>query len=133
MTEGTLQPEPTEPTEPTQSTQSTPQAEPTRARDLAQIVYILQTVGLFIGVSWIAGAVVNHLKRDEARGTWVESHFDWQMRSFWIWLGGAILVWALKAKLALLVATVVSIWLIVRVVKGWLALRDRRAAPDAWI
>ena len=56
------------------------------AKSAAQLVYILQAVGFFIGLTWIVAVIVNYVKLDDARGTWVESHFRWQIRTFWFGL-----------------------------------------------
>ncbi len=105
-----------------------------KARDLAQLVYILQAVGFFIGITWIVGAIVNYVKRDDVRGTLAQSHFDWQIRTFWGslagWIVGAITALVLIGWLILLA---VGIWAIYRVVKGWLALNDGRPAGAGWI
>jgi uncharacterized membrane protein len=132
MTQGSLEqsPQPTAPS-PAPAPQSQPQVVP--GRELAQIVYILQAVGIFIGLSWVAGAIVNYVKRDEPRADWVRSHFEQQQSSFWIWLVGVLLAAVLKAKFAWLAAAAVTIWLIVRIVKGWTALREGRPAPAGWI
>lgn len=89
-------------------------------------------VGAFVfGIPSIIAVIVNYVKRDEASGTWLESHFRWQIRTFWF-----ALLWCLIA--ALLALTIVGIplawallvlagiWVIYRVVRGWLALADRR-------
>lgn len=110
-----------------------PQAQDARGRDAAQLVYVLQAAGILIGLSWVAGAIVNWVKRDEPRADWVRTHFDAQNRSFWIWVFGVVLAAVLKAQIGWPVAAAVTIWLIVRIVKGWLALRDGRPAPAGWI
>jgi uncharacterized membrane protein len=96
-----------------------------KARDLAQLVYILQAVGLVIGLTWIVAVIINYVKRDDVRGTWIESHFDWQIKTFWIsllgWIVGVATAFILIGWLILLAVTV---WSIYRVVKGWLALND---------
>jgi uncharacterized membrane protein len=103
------------------------EADEKKGKDLALLVYILQAVGFFIGLTWIVGVIVNYVKRDDVRGTWVESHFDWQIKTFWIglagWFVGVITVWILVGWLILLAVTV---WAIYRVVKGWLALTDAK-------
>jgi uncharacterized membrane protein len=72
--------------------------------------------------------VINYVKRDDARGTVYESHFDWQIRTFWwglLWtLVGTVLVFALG--LGLIVLGVVYVWLIYRIVKGFLKLTEGR-------
>jgi uncharacterized membrane protein len=56
------------------------------AKGTALLVYVLQAIGFFIGITWIAAVMVDYVKQDEARGTWVESHFRWQIRTFWFGL-----------------------------------------------
>ena len=103
------------------------EADEKKGKDLALLVYILQAVGFVIGLTWIVGLIINYVKRDDVRGTWVESHFDWQIKTFWIGLAimivGWITVWILIGWLILLAGTV---WGIYRVVKGWLALNDAK-------
>jgi uncharacterized membrane protein len=67
-------------------------------------------------------------KREDARGTWVDSHFRWQIRTFWITLAGSIVFWILSLiviGIPLLIA--LYIWAIYRIVKGWLRLYERRS------
>ena len=92
---------------------------------LATIVYALQALGFFLGITWIVGVVIDYVKLDDAKGTWLESHFRWQIRTFWwglLWgLVGAVLLLVLVGWLVLLAA---GIWVIYRIVKGWLALSE---------
>ena len=54
-------------------------------------------VGHFLfGVPSIIAVIMNYLKRDEARGTWLESHFNWQLRTFWFAALWVVLVWAIS-------------------------------------
>ena len=66
------------------------EADEKKGKDLALLVYILQAVGLVIGLTWIVAVIINYVKRDDVRGTWIESHFDWQIKTFWISLAGWI-------------------------------------------
>jgi uncharacterized membrane protein len=95
-------------------------------KSLTLVVYILQVASVFVGITAIVGVIINYVKRDEAAGTVYESHFDWQIRTFWwmlVWsVLGFILIFALG--LGLLVWFVAGIWAIYRVVKGWLKLND---------
>jgi uncharacterized membrane protein len=103
-----------------------PEAEEKKLRDLALAVYVLQAVGFVIGLTWIVGAVINYLKIGEVRNTWLETHFNWQLRTFWIGLAGLVVAWALTiVKIGYLVGLGVTIWAIYRVVKGWRALNER--------
>ena len=97
------------------------------AKTLATLVYILQAVSFFVGITYIAAIVVNYVKRDEVRGTIAESHFDWQIRTFWISLGVALVGIVLSLILiGYLVLFANAVWIIYRVVKGWLYLNDDR-------
>lgn len=92
-----------------------------------QLVYILQAVGFLIGLTWIAGVIVNYVKRDEAKGTWVESHFRWQMRTFWFGLlWGVIGAITTLIVVGFVILAVNYVWLIYRVVKGWLDFSSKK-------
>ena len=80
------------------------------------------------GVPSIVAVVLNYVKRGEARGTFLESHFRWQIRTFWftlLWcaIGGALFATIVGAILAIPLFVVVGVWVIYRVVRGWLALK----------
>jgi uncharacterized membrane protein len=118
---------------------------PASALTIAKIVYGLHgfailvgiagsatVVGSFLGsVPSIVAVILNYLKRRDARGTWLASHYRWQIRTFWF-----AIVWFLVAML--LIATLIGIpfgfgilliltvWLVYRIGKGWLHLLDRR-------
>ena len=90
-------------------------------------------IGAFVfGVPSIIAVVINYLKRSEARGTFLESHFRWQIRTFWfalLWcvVGGMFFVTFVGIPLALAIFFGAGVWAIYRIARGWLALRDRRA------
>jgi uncharacterized membrane protein len=111
----------------------------------AHIVYALHTfaiivgiagtatvVGSFIGsVPSIVAVIINYLKRGDARGTWVESHYRWQIRTFWYALLWFLVGWALILTIVGVVAGVpvliaLTVWLIYRIARGWLRLNDRK-------
>jgi uncharacterized membrane protein len=111
-----------------------PETEEQKLRDLALLVYVLQAVGFVVWPTWIVGVVINYLKIGEARNTWLETHFNWQLRTFWFGLAGMIVgavLWIVK--IGWLVNLAVMVWAIYRVVKGWLALNDRRPMYDALV
>lgn len=92
-----------------------------------QLVYILQAVGFLIGLTWIAGVIVNYVKRDEAKGTWLESHFRWQIRTFWFGLlWGVIGAITSLIVVGFVILAVNYVWLIYRVVKGWLDFSSKK-------
>ena len=91
-------------------------------------------VGAFLtGWPSIIAVILNYVKRGEARGTWLESHFRWQIRTFWfglLWVTLCILFVVATLGIGLLIAWlplgVVGLWFIYRVARGWLRLIDRR-------
>lgn len=91
-----------------------------------QLVYILQAVGFFIGLTWIAGVIVNYVKLDAAAGTWAESHFRWQMRTFWFGLLWAVIGAVTSFLLVGFAVLAANYGLIYRVVKGWLSFNERK-------
>ena len=117
---------------------------------IANIVYGLHAVSLVLGAfgaativgaflfGWpsIIAVILNYIKRSEVRGTYLESHFRWQIRTFWY-----ALLWSALSALVSVVLTVVLIgfllwpvlmfalglWAIYRIAAGWMRLNDRRA------
>jgi len=99
-------------------------------KTLTMVVYLLQALGFFVGITWIVAVIINYVKRDEVRGTWLESHFRWQIRTFWWGLLGAVIGTVLLIVLVgWIVLAAVSIWVIYRIVKGWLYLNDGKPVP----
>ncbi len=94
-------------------------------KTLTLVVYALYAASFITGITAIAAIVINYVKRDDARGTWLESHFDWQIRTFWwglLWgVIGTILTFVLIG-IAVLIAD--AIWVIYRLVKGFLKLNE---------
>lgn len=133
------------------STISIPEGKTERAPDSlvtwTHVVYALHASSLLtgiIGTATVVGAfltgwpsiiavILNYIKRNEARGTWIESHFRWQIRTFWfglLWVSlcvafiiatlgvGILFVW--------LPLILVGLWFVYRVVRGWVALSGSR-------
>ena len=94
----------------------------------ALVIYGLQALSFFWGLPAVVAIVINYIKRDDVRGTVYESHFDWQIRTFWwglIWtLVGIVLIFAFG--LGLIVLGVAYVWLIYRIVKGFLKLTESK-------
>ena len=90
-------------------------------------------IGAFVfGVPSIIAVIINYVKRGEARGSYLESHFRWQIRTFWfalLWcvIGGMLFITIVGIPLALAVFFAAGLWAIYRITRGWLALRDRKA------
>ncbi|ELA08237.1 putative transmembrane protein [Moraxella macacae 0408225] len=117
--------------------------------------YALTMFGYFTaGIVWILPIIMNYAKRDEARHTWLYSHFDWQIKTFWygVFFGGIGLVLmvfgfsvsfigmvvdnhalfggsGLVGVVGGLMFVAVLIWHFYRTVRGWIALNNRKAVP----
>jgi uncharacterized membrane protein len=119
---------------------------------ITQVTYALHAIGLAIGAfgaSSVVGAflfgwpsiiavIINYVKRGDARGTWLESHFTWQIRTFWFAMLWAILIFLAGLPLTLVVVGfgvwalgffILGIWAIYRIVKGWMRLGSRQTVP----
>ncbi len=97
------------------------------ARNLAVVVYILQALAFFVGgITGLVGVIINYVKMEDVRGTWVESHFTWQVRTFWLALMWTVIgtVTVPLMGFGFLLLLVTAVWVIYRVVKGALALND---------
>jgi len=108
----------------------------------AHIVYALQALGLALGAATVIGSflfgwpsiiavIINYIYRGDARGTWLESHFDWQIRTFWYALAWALLVGLVSLPLTLVIIGfgtwavgmfLLGVWAIYRIARGWLRL-----------
>lgn len=130
---------------------ATTQAIDSRHVSYAHVMYALHALAVLIGMTSVAfiatrfvfgapsliAVVMNFLRRDQVRGTWLGTHFAWQWRTFWWAFLWVALVWLAFAPFALVLFTLpmrlgyslVGIWVAYRVARGWLALRDGRAMP----
>ncbi len=95
--------------------------------NITTVVYALQAAAFLVGITWIVAVVINYVKREDVAGTWLASHFRWQIRTFWfglLWgVLGAIMLLILVGYFVLVAN---AIWIIYRIVKGWLRLNDRK-------
>jgi uncharacterized membrane protein len=119
---------------------------------VTQLTYALHALGLAIGAfgtasvvgtflfGWpsIIAVIINYVKRADARGTWLESHFTWQIRTFWfamLWAAVVITVGTLLAIVLIGIAIwivglfALGIWAIYRIVRGWMRLSNRLPVP----
>ena len=112
---------------------------------LTHVIYALHAAAVVIGVTSsasVAGGFVfglpsllavflNWLKRGEVRGTWLDSHFSWQIRTFWftlLWLivYGLLIITIIGIPIAWILIVLLGLWVGYRVIRGWLALADAR-------
>lgn len=99
------------------------------------VVYALYALSVAMAIPGMFGVILAYLKRPDVAGSWLETHVTWQIRTFWIWLAmcvaGFLLLIVLVGGLVLLAA---QVWLIYRIVKGWLLASDGRPVdrPEAF-
>ncbi len=96
-------------------------------KNIAMLVYGLQALSFLMGFTFLAAVILNYVKQENVRGTWLESHFRWQIRTFWFSVLWSIIGFA---SLILLVGYVIlladAIWVIYRIVTGWLRLNENK-------
>ncbi|MEA3411751.1 MAG: hypothetical protein U9R74_09450 [Pseudomonadota bacterium] len=101
------------------------QATRATGRTLAHVVYALQAVALVTGIPMLIGVIVNYVTRGEVRGSWIDSHYSWQIRTFWY-----SLLWTVLGTLTIvilvgyLVLTLAYLWLVYRIILGWIKLAN---------
>ena len=99
---------------------------------VAGVIGTATVVGSFVGsIPSIIAVILNYVKRRDARGTWAESHYRWQIRTFWfalLWLAVAFaLVFTLVfIPISIGIAVTITLWVVYRIGKGWLRLRDHK-------
>jgi uncharacterized membrane protein len=105
-----------------------PESQDVSARNLTTIIYVLYAVVPFVGLTSIVAIVMNYVKKDDMKGTLYESHFRWQIRTFWF-----TLLWALLSSplvllfgLGFIFLFMVLVWYIYRIVKGWMRLTENK-------
>jgi len=83
----------------------------------------------------IIAVILNYVKRAEVRGTWLDSHFSWQIRTFWfalLWLalGAVAFVTLIGIPVAFVLWFATGIWVLYRIIRGWLALSSQKVLPQ---
>jgi uncharacterized membrane protein len=115
---------------------------------LAHVLYGLHGFSALMGVlssafivtafltGWpsIIAVIVNYVKRGDARGTWLDSHFGWQIRTFWyavMWvvLAGLLILTVVGIPIAWVLLVAVGLWVLYRIIRGWIALAEARPMP----
>lgn len=115
---------------------------------VTQLIYALHALSLAIGIigtatvvgaflfGWpsIIAVIVNYVKRGDVQGTWLETHFRWQIRTFWfalLWavIAGLLVLTLIGIPFAWVLVVLVGLWVLYRIVRGWLALVNGRPMP----
>ena len=115
---------------------------------LAHVIYALHAFSAFTGLlspalvvtafltGWpsIIAVILNYVKRSEVRGTWLDSHFSWQIRTFWfalLWvvIGGILFATVVGIPIAVALWLLTGLWVLYRIIRGWMALSSQRVMP----
>ena len=115
---------------------------------LAHVIYALHAFSALTGLAssvlvvttfvtgWpsIIAVILNYAKRSEVRDTWLDSHFGWQIRTFWfalLWLvvGGMVFVTFIGAPVGLVIWMLTGLWVLYRIARGWMALSAEKPMP----
>lgn len=92
------------------------------------ISYGLYFASYVLGFTWIAAIIMNYIKRDEVRGTWLESHVEWQIKTFWISIAGYVIgLLTVFVLVGFLIIFITFIWNMYRLIVGLVALTENRA------
>jgi uncharacterized membrane protein len=115
---------------------------------LTHVIYALHALSVvmgFIGSAFIITAfltgwpsiiavIINYIKRGDVYGTYLDSHFGWQIRTFWyalLWMTIAAILFmtVIGIVLAYLITVGAGIWILYRIIRGWIALNGGRPMP----
>ena len=94
-------------------------------KKLTIIVYALQAASFLVGITFLVAVIVNYIKLPEVRHTWLESHFRWQIKTFWfglLWSIIGIVTFFFVVGWFIIIAD--AVWVVYRIVKGFLYLTD---------
>jgi uncharacterized membrane protein len=94
---------------------------------ITHVTYALYALGMLTGILAIAGLIVAYIKRDDAAGTYLASHYSWLIRTFWwgaLWTTIGIILAIVAVGFVIL--AVVWVWWVYRIIKGWLRLTEKR-------
>jgi uncharacterized membrane protein len=104
--------------------------------DNVKLIYVLYLLSVLVGITVLIGLVMAYLNRGEAEGTWAESHYTYQIRTFWIGLLYSVISTVLVViGIGFLLYIAVAIWAIVRCVRGlqWSAAGQPVPDPQTWV
>ncbi|MBC8055384.1 MAG: hypothetical protein H7Y61_02270 [Rhizobiales bacterium] len=100
-------------------------------KTLTWVIYGLYAASFIVGITGLVAIVMNYVKRDDVRGTFLESHFSWQIRTFWISLVVAIIGLVLMlVVIGWVVLIADTVWVIYRLVVGAIRLNENRPVVE---
>ena len=100
-----------------------------------QVIYVLYLASMVVGITSIIGVVIAYMNRGKAGG-WIESHYTWAIRTFWMGILYSLIAAVLMiVGIGFLLVIAVAIWAIIRIVKGLQkAARDEAIDdPETWL
>ncbi|SOE18375.1 uncharacterized membrane protein [Hoeflea halophila] len=100
-----------------------------------QVIYVLYLASFVIGITGIVGIVLAHLNRGKS-AAWIESHYTWAIRTFWLGLLGALTSGVLMiVMIGMLLMPLVALWVIIRTIVGLQKLGRNEAItnPQSWL
>lgn len=108
------------------------------AKTLTAIIYAMYAASFLVGVIWFIAIIMNYVKRDDVTGTYLESHFRWQIRTFWfsmLWAAAGFLLSYVNVGylvgLGFIVLPIDALWVLYRIIKGCLYLNDGKEMYQA--
>lgn len=101
-----------------------------KEKTLTAVIYGLYAASFFFGITGIIAIMINYIKKNDVVGTYLESHYQWQIRTFWegliyVLIGFVMIfsgIWVAGMPLIIFA----GIFVIFRIVKGWLRLNDEK-------
>ncbi len=101
---------------------------------ITHVIYALYAIGLLsAGLTAVAGIIVAYIKRDDTNGTYLRSHYDWLIRTFWwsfLWGALICLFVVVTIGIGIVIAWIpwgiLWVWGLYRIIKGWLRLGEKR-------
>lgn len=97
------------------------------AKNITTIIYALYGASFVVGITGLIAIIINYVKKDDVAGTWLESHFRWQIRTFWwglLWFVIGFVTTLILIGWVIVVG--VTVWYIYRLIKGFLRLSENK-------
>ena len=102
-----------------------------------QLVYGLYALNLAVpGPFGLIGVIIAYMQRDAAYGTWLASHFTWQIRTFWLGILYIVIgIVTIPIIVGIVILCLIWVWSLIRTVMGWSAVSKGRPMtnPDSWL
>jgi len=107
-----------------------------QGRKMMQIIYICYAVSIVFGFTSLIGVVLAYLNKADAAGDWVESHYTWMIRTFWIGLlFGVVGMATMPIFIGILIILATVVWYVIRIAKGWTQFSKNQPIddPESWL